>query len=295
VVAIVVWLLLTTAFFTQPLAVLLDYYFHAAFAPPLVAWHRALHVLVPILGFYEFTVVALAIIGAAAIVAGRVGDRFAVWSVVWAVVSFAMFAAVGENSSDAAVAIVPPLALLGAFAVDWLHRSERWSSIRNAMAAAIVLTLYVQIATNFVHPAPDTSEAPWRRHALLFWSEPTTSIQTPTECERARNAAPGAANAMIPDDAPQVQWYLRDLALTDSITDASIVVNIGNTERGAVAGNPDARQFGFEEWWSPNFHTLTAARAIAYFFTQQTWSDVQIRSLEIATQKPGIDAPKPKP
>lgn len=288
IVAIVLWLLLTTAFFTQPLAVLLDYYFHAAFEPPLIAWHRALHVLIPILAFYEFIVVALAIIGIVAIVSGRVGDRFAVWSVVWAVVSLAMFAAIGENSSDSAVAIVLPLALVGAFGVDWLHRSDRWNSIRYAVAAALALTLYVQVATNFVHPAPDASEAPWRRHALLFWSEPTTSIQTPTECERARSMVPAAATAMIPDDAPQVQWYLRDLALTDSITDASIVVNIGNTQGGAAAGNPDARQFGFEEWWAPDFHTLTASRALAYFFTQRTWSDVEIRTIAISTQKPGI-------
>jgi hypothetical protein len=96
---------------------------------------------------------------------------------------------------------------------------------------------------------------------------------------------------MIPDDAPQVQWYLRDLTLTDSITEASIVVNIAKTERGASAGDPDAPQFGFEEWWTPDFRTLTVGRALAYFFAQRAWSDVEIRDLEITTQKPA----KPNP
>jgi len=175
---------------------------------------------------------------------------------------------------------------VGAFAVDWMHRTAPWNSIRYAIAAALVLTLYVQVVTNFVYPAPDTSEAPWRRHALLFWFEPATSIQTARECERAQSALPGGASALISDDAPQVQWYLRDLALTDSAADANLVVNIGDTTGGAAAGNPDAAHFGFEEWWTPNFRTLTAARAIDYFFTQRNWSDVEIRDLDIEMTKP---------
>jgi len=93
---------------------------------------------------------------------------------------------------------------------------------------------------------------------------------------------------MIPDDnqAPQVRWYLRDFALTDSPAAANIVVTIGKTQSGALAGNPDAPQFGFEEWWPPDFRTLTMAGAIRYFFTQRAWSDVEIRDLEIAIPRP---------
>lgn len=286
IIAIVLWFLLTTAFFTQPLLPLLDYDFNASFAPPLIAWHRALHRLVPILLFYEFIVVALGIVGMAVIVVGFIGDRFAAWSVVWAVVSLAMAGSIGENSAEAVVAIILPLAVLGAFAVDWMHRVAHWNSIRYAIAAVLVLTLYVQVVTNFVYPAPDTSEAPWRRHALLFWSEPATSIQTARECERAQSALPGGASALISDDAPQVQWYLRDLALTDSAPDANLVVNIGDTTGGAAAGNPDAAHFGFEEWWTPNFQALTVDRAITYFFTQRNWSNVEIRDLDIEMPKP---------
>jgi uncharacterized protein (TIGR03663 family) len=289
IVAAGLWSLLTTAFFTRSLATVVGYDLRAAFAWPLIAFGHGLHRSIAILVIYEFIILILAISGAIAIVSRRSGDRVAVWSMVWAIVSLMTLATVGANRSDAVLAILLPLTILAAYAVDWMHRSERWNSIRYAIAAAVVFTLYVQFAANFVHPAPDTSEAPWRRHALLFWSEPTTSIQTVRECKRARNAvSPAGAAAMIPDDneTPQVRWYLRDFALTDSPAAANIVVTIGKTQSGALAGNPDAPQFGFEEWWTPDFGTLTMAGAIRYLLTQTAWSDVEIRDLEIAIPRP---------
>jgi hypothetical protein len=283
------WLILTTAFFHRSLATELDYCLHASFALPPISFHQGLRRLLPILAAYEFIIVALAIAGAFAIVSRRVGDRFAAWSIVWAIASIAAFASVGANRSEGAVAIVLPLAVVAAYAVDWTHQLELWSSIRYPIAAGVALTLYVQFATNFACPAPDVSEAPWRRHALLFWSEPATSIQTVRECARVRSAVPPVgASAMIPDDAPQIQWYLRDYAPSSSPASANVVVTIGKTQSGALAGNPDAPQFGFEEWWTPDFHALTMAHALRYFLTQRAWSDVEIRDLEIATppQKP---------
>ncbi|MFZ0677908.1 hypothetical protein [Candidatus Binatus sp.] len=284
VVAIGLWIVLTTAFFHRPLVPSVVYYFHAAFVAPSIALHSAIRGTTPILLFYEFIVVTLAIIGVFAVVSRRIGDRFAGWSVVWTIVSIAAFASVSANHPDSVVAIILPLAIVAAYAVGWMHGLERWNSIRYAIAAAAALTLYVQIVANFVYPAPDTSEAPWRRHALLFWSEPATSIRTVKECERVRNAVPTGARALIPDDAPQVQWYLRDFTQTDSPEDANIVVTIGKTESGAVAGDPDASEFGFEESWTPDFNKLTAFRAIRYFLTQRAWSDVEIRELQIAIQ-----------
>ena len=289
IVAAGLWILLTTAFFTRPLATVAGYDLRAAFAWPPIGFGRGLHTSIAILVIYEFIILILAIVGAFAIVSRRSGGRFAAWSLVWAFVSLVMLAAMGVNRSDAVLAILLPLTILAACAVDWMHESERWNSIRYAVAAAVALTLYVQLAVNFVHPAPDTSEAPWRRHALLFWSEPATSIQTVRECRRARNAvSPAGASAMIPDDSqtPQVRWYLRDFALTDSPAAASIVVTIGKTQSGALAGNPDAPEFGFEEWWTPDFRTLTIAGAFRYLLAQRAWSDVEIRDLEIAIPRP---------
>jgi predicted membrane-bound mannosyltransferase len=292
VVAIASWLVLITAFFHRPLVTSVEYNLNAAFAPPLIAWQHALHRIIPVLAFYEFIIVALAIIGAFAIVSRSIGDRFAAWSIVWAAVSLVIFGSMSANPPDAVVAIVLPLALVGAYAVDWMHGTERWNSIRYTIAAVLALTLYVQVATNFVFPVPDPSEASWRRHALLFWSVPATTARTVKECERARNAVSPTATAFIPDDVPQVQWYLRDLTQTASPDDANIVVKIDQPENGALAGNPDAPQFGFEEWWTPDFRALRISGAIKYFFTQRTWSEVEIRDLEIKISKP---AKEPNP
>jgi predicted membrane-bound mannosyltransferase len=289
VVAAGLWVLLTTAFFTRSLAAVAGYGLRAAFAWPPIALGHGLRTSLAILLAYEFIILILAIVAAVAIASRRLRDRVALWSVLWAIVSLVALATVAANRSCAAIAFVLPLAILGAYAVDWMHQSARWNSIRYAIAAGVALTLYVQFAVNFVHPAPDTSEAPWRRHALLFWSGPATSIQTVMECERARYAvSPAGASAMIPDDneAPQVRWYLRDFALSDSPVAASIVVTIGKTQSGALAANPDAPDFGFEEWWTPDFGTLTIGGAIRYLLTQRAWSDVEIRDLEIAIPRP---------
>ena len=191
VVAIGLWIVLDDRVFSPTAGAIRRVLLPRRVRPAVDRVHRAIHRLIPILLFYEFIVVTLAIVGVFAIVSRRIGDRFAAWSVVWAIVSLAMFASVGANHAEAVVAILLPLALVGAYAIEWMHRSQRWNSIRYAIAAAVALTLYVQVATNFVYPAPDTSEAPWRRHALLFWSEPVTSIQTVQECDRVAKCCSG--------------------------------------------------------------------------------------------------------
>ncbi len=290
-VVIVLWSFLGTALLARSFGQIFELELRPAFAPPSIAFHRAVRRLIPILLAYEFLLPLLAIVGAFAVVTRRIGDRFAVWSVVWALVSLVTLGAVSANSSNAVIAIALPLSMLGAYAIDWLHQLERWNSIRYALAVLAALTLYVQLATNFVHPAPDTSEAPWRRHALLFWSEPVTSILTKRECERAKNAvSPVSATAMIPDDAPQVQWYLRDFAQGSPET-ANIVVTMGKTQSGVVEGDPDASHFGFEEWWTPDFRALTPARAISHLFTQRAWSDVVISDTKIEIRHPDSKPP----
>jgi hypothetical protein len=247
---------------------------------------RGLHTFVPILGFYEFAILILAIAGAATIASAKARSIFAVWTFVWAIVSTALFISIGANHPGAVVGLLIPLAMLASFAVERIHHSARWDSIRYALAGAAVLTLHVQFLTNFAYPAPDTSEAPWNRHALLFWAEPATAIQVRKECARAENSVPiHGASIVVPDDAPQLAWCLRDLARADNAASASLVVTVGPTRSGAVAGNPDAPQFGFEESWNPDFHKLSFTRALRYCLTMRAWSDVEIRDLEILIQR----------
>lgn len=287
IVAIVVWVPLTTGLLTLPLFQAARSDLSATFVPPAIGLERGLHTSIPILGFYEFMILILAIVGASTIVSRRVRSNFAVWTLVWAIVSMALFLSVGAGHPDAVIALVIPFTMLAAFGVERMHQSARWNATAYALAAVAALTIYVQVLTSFAYPAPDTSEAPWNRHTLLFWSEPATAIQTRKECARAENSvSTGGASAMVPADAPEVGWYLRDFARSDSAASASIVATLGPTKNGALAGNPSAAQFGFEEWWNPDFHRLTIAGALRYWLTMRAWSDVQIRDLEIAIARP---------
>ena len=286
IVAIAVWVPLTTGFFTRSLFEAIRSDLSAAFVPPAGGLHRGLHTIVPILGFYEFAILILAIGGAATIAGAQARSIFAVWTLIWAIVSAALFVSVGANHPGAVVELLIPLAMLAAFAVERMHHSARWDSIRYALAGAALLTLHVQFLTNFAYPAPDTSEAPWNRHALLFWAAPATAIQVRKECARAENSVPiRGASVVVPDDAPQLAWCLRDLKRAYNAASAGLVVTVGPTRSGAVAGNPDAPQFGFEESWNPDFHKLRLTSALRYWLTMRAWSDVEIRDLEILIQR----------
>src|SRR5208282_3397090 len=126
IVAAGAWLLLATGFFTRSLATVLQYDLRAGFARPSIAFDRGIHTSLPILVGYEFLILILAIAGATGIASGRFRDRFAPWSAVWAAVSLTVLATVGSNRADAVLAVLLPLTMLAAFAVDWMHQSERW-------------------------------------------------------------------------------------------------------------------------------------------------------------------------
>ncbi|HYL60769.1 MAG TPA: hypothetical protein VEU51_18025, partial [Candidatus Acidoferrales bacterium] len=260
-------------------------------ALPSVAFERGLRNVIPILGFYEFAIMALAIVGAAAIVADKARSRFAAWSIVWAAVSVAMSLTVGANRAEHVLAILIPFAMVAAHGVDALHRSESWKSMRWAIAALAALTIWVQLTTSFAFPAPNTNEAAWDRHALLYWQTPATSVQTRRELRRAAAAVASGAGATvsIPEDAPQARWYLREFAAAPSPDTAAIVVTLGSTQAGSAAGDTEPGSFGLEEWWNPNYRCLTIGSAIRYFFTQRAWSDVQIRDARIEVR--GASAP----
>lgn len=295
IVAIAQWVVDTTALFTRSLLEMVRFNLNAAFVRPTLGLHYGLHTFVPIVCFYEFMILILAIAGAFAIVSRRVRGRFAAWTLVWAVVNAALFLSVAGNRPDGVLALMLPFAILAALGVEQVHQTVRWDSIRYGYTTAAALTLYVQLLTSFAYPAPDTSEAPWNRHALLFWSEPATAIQTRKECARVENSlSPASASVMLPADAPALGWYLRDLSRSDSAASANVVATVGPIKSGALAASPSPAQFGFEESWHPDFRRLTIAGALRYWLTMRAWSDVEIRDLELTTSQPA-SAENPPP
>ena len=277
VVAIVGLFALTTMWFSYPVAEVIVANVRAAF------WRteagRGIFVLTPIVIAYEFGILVFACIGVVAAFRQRTG--FSRWLLVWSLVNTGevLFTA---NRPDWVVALLIGFALVGAVGFEWMFHSTRWNLLRYPIAALAALTIWVQLTTSFVFSAPNTNEAAWDRHALLYWDTQTTSIRTRNEFRRAVAAVAGTgATVSIPDDAPQARWYLREFAAAESPATASIVVTLGSTQAGSAAGNTEAGSFGFEEWWRPDYRRLTIGSAIRYFFTQRAWSDVQIRDARI--------------
>ncbi|HYB90646.1 MAG TPA: hypothetical protein VEC38_06345 [Candidatus Binataceae bacterium] len=238
----------------------------------------------PMLGFYEFGIVIVALAGLVAVVGGRVRSRFAAWTLLWTLASVGAILALPAHRTEMVVAMCVPMALLGACGVEWLHHSPGWSVARYAAAAIGALTLYGQVLTNVVYAAPDASEAPWHRHAVLFWTDPATTIQAPAECAHAEASIEAAdRSAAVSDDLPEIQWYLRDSAATDAAS-ATIVAAPAPRDAGLAEENLAVRVFGVEETWSPDLHALTPGAAVRYLFTAQAWSAIEIRDAELRVQ-----------
>jgi len=186
----------------------------------------------PILSLYEFFVALLALVGALSVLTLRVRSRLATAALVWSALAIAFFLWTHARSPALVVQMIVPMALLGAFVIDSLHHTVAWSILRYPLAVLALLTLSVQVANNFIWYAPDASEAPWARTALLFWTEPATTLQTPVECARViGQLPPHKASAFFASDSPVLRWYLRALTPAATAEGADAIVRPGGRFR----------------------------------------------------------------
>ncbi len=244
------------------------------------------------IGFYEFLIVILSIVGiVAALVAAR--SRLSAFALIWAIVNTALFLAMPVQRTDYLLAILIPPALVAAHGVDWLANIRAWPAARIAIAILGLATLYVGAMVNFLHPAADASQPPWRRHLLIYWTAPETTLQARHECERAVvTADTAAARVWVPPDAPQLAWYLSDLRTAESRDAATLVVE--SVRANAPAADADRHRFAIEEWWPAKPSALTVAGAIRYLIDLRPWTqDIEFRDVQIVTQAPGAAAPSP--
>ena len=284
-VTIAVWWSLKSLFFATSARGAISYEFQSL-AQGGGPWTPtgALAFYMPILGFYEFGIVLAALVGLVAVASRRVRSGFATWTLLWTLASGAAILLLPAHRAEWVMGMCVPMALLGGCGAEWLHHAQTWSVVRYAAVAIGALALYAQVLTNVVYAAPDASEAPWKRHALLFWTEPATTIQAPIECGRAETSIEtDDRSAAVSDDLPEIQWYLRSFAAGDADS-ASIVASLAPRDTGLTAVNSAARVFGVEETWAPDLHALTVSVALRYLFTAQAWSVVSIRDAEIRMQ-----------
>lgn len=239
----------------------------------------------PMLSFYEFLITLLAVLGAIAVLAMRVRSSLAAAALVWTVLAIGFYLWTPVRSPDLVLQMIVPMALLGACSIDYLHHSLAWNVIRYPLAALALLTLYVQVGNNFVWYAPDASQAPWARSALLFWTEPATTLQTSQECARVLDELPReGARAFFADGSPVLRWYLRGLGSAVNARSASAI--IGGVEPASLPEADVQARYDFElsAAWRPAWHALSPKAALRYLLGARAWAPLETERVTIVVR-----------
>jgi predicted membrane-bound mannosyltransferase len=267
--------------------------FHRGFIAGFVGeLGRGLRFYLPLLTLYEFMIALAAVCGAVVIITLNVRSRFAAWALIWAALSFAYFCWAPERDTASILAILTPAAVVGAIGLDWLHHRDAWRLVRLPLAAIAALTLYIGAVGNFVCQAPDASEAPWARHANLFWGASATTEQARLySLQAAAGVTPSNATVAFDDAiAAPLRWYLRDLRPVANADAASVVVS--KSVSPANAGPAAAiYHFDYAEGWRPNFGAARAGDVIRFLFSGRIWGPVTTDEVSILVRKPATSAP----
>jgi uncharacterized protein (TIGR03663 family) len=248
----------------------------------------------PQLAIYEFALVLGAITGLIAIISLRIRSRFALFCLFWTILSCAYFALSSDHEPGRAVLMLLPAAMLTAFAVDDLHHQRAWAIVRPVLLVLILLTIYLQILTNFIYFAPDAGEPRWARHASLFWRDPITTLQARERLRDIRRQFPPSGGSVYAPDgwSAPIRWYLRDFRPTRAPAMADVVLDPGLAAASAPNDQFESSyMFDLSESWQPDLATLSASRAFRFIFAAQVWGPLQTISTGVTVRPPSNIAP----
>jgi uncharacterized protein (TIGR03663 family) len=239
----------------------------------------------PIFALYEFFVVLLALIGALGVLTLRIRSRLATAALVWSALAVAFYLWAPMRSPAFVPQMIVPMALLGAFSIGYLHHTAAWSYIRYPIVLLALLTLYVQVTNNFIWYAPDASQAPWARTALLYWTEPATTLQTPVECARVADQVPAhGASAFFAADLPVLRWYLRALAPAATADGASAIVGGPEPTSLFQAQGLTTYEFELSDKWHPVWRSLSPRAVLQYLLGAHAWTPPDSHRVTIAVR-----------
>jgi uncharacterized protein (TIGR03663 family) len=285
----VVWLGCESGFFTRsPLAAIVAP-FRSNFSSAAGVGHRGfmagLDFYLPMLALCEFMVVMLALIGALGVLTLRIRSRLATAALVWSALAAAFYLWTPVRAPAFVLQMIVPMALLGAFAIEALHHTVAWNVVRYPLAVLALLTLCVQVANNFIWYAPDASQAPWARTALLYWTEPATTMQTPVQCARvASQAPPHGASAYFAADSPVLRWYLRTLTPAATAEGATAIVSGVESANFAEAQGFTPYEFELDDAWHPAWSSLSPQAALHYLASARPWTPLDSHRVTIAVR-----------
>ncbi len=282
----VVWLAFESDFFTRsPLGPIAS-----AFRPNLATlghgdFAAGLDFYLPILAFYEFFIVLLGAIGALCVLTLRIRARLATGALMWSGLATAFYLAAPVRSPILTLQMVVPMALLGSLAIDALYRTAAWNVLRYPLLVLAAVTLYVQAANSFLWYAPDASEAPWARTALLYWTVPVTTLQAKAACARVTDLIPAhGATGYFADSSPVLRWYLRALAPVTTAEGAVAIVGSPQPVSVFEAQGLNADEFELSDQWHPTWRSLTLPKALDYILRARAWTPLDTNRVTVAVR-----------
>ena len=264
----------------------------------LAAYRDGAAFYLPFFALYEFLLALLAIAGLLLFVSFQIPSRFAGWCFIWTVAALAFYLFAPAHDAELAPAILLPMALLGALTLEYLVHSRAWRIVAYPLLLVAALTVYVALIVNFYFDAPNASEAPWARHALLYWSDPATTIQARNQARRLRNIVGRAekgqgGGVFFNGDAPALQWYLRTLPTTTQADGAAAIVaaNADSHDVTSASSGAQVTTFELQDRWTPELGDGSPSQILRYLFTQRAWSTV--KTDQAAMILPAITPPSP--
>ncbi|HEY2524026.1 MAG TPA: hypothetical protein VGI29_03130 [Candidatus Binataceae bacterium] len=286
-VAAIIWMGCESGFFTRsPLAGIVTAFrsnLSSAGPPGEQSFAAGLDFYLPILLLYEFLVVLLGVAGALAVLTLRIRSRIATGALVWSALAVAFYLWMPVRSPALMLQMIVPMALLGAVLIDSLHHTAAWSLVRYPLAVLAILTLCLQAANNFMWYAPDASQAPWARTALLFWTDPATTLQTPVQCARVTSQAPPrGASVFFAADSPVLRWYLRAFTPTAKPQGASAIVSSADSASLPEAEGLTAYEFELDDAWHPAWRSLSPQKVLHYMVSARAWAPLDSHRMTIA-------------
>ena len=300
IIGAAIWLYLETGFWSQGIAAALRANFasnlHGAGTP---GYRAGIDFYLPILALYEFLPVLLAIVGTLLFFTVRLRSRFAGWCFIWTVASLAFYLWSPTRSPGLAAVMLLPMSMLGALAVDYIHRRSAWRIVRYPLGLLAALTMYVWLLVNFGFDVPNAGEAPWARHALLYWSEPVTTSQARTELGQlesiARRADSRHPSGIPRGDVPALKWYLRDVPpVPQAGAVTAIVVADAASRQAALAAGVQTTSFELQDQWTPRLQDASPGELLRYVLTQRAWSPLVTQEATIVWSAAAL-APSPIP
>jgi hypothetical protein len=245
----------------------------------------------PVMTLYEFMIAIAGLVGVAAILAMGTRSYFASWSLIWAALSIAFFLWTPARTTESIVAVLVPIAVVGAIGIDWLHHSDAWRLLRLPLAVLAAITLYIGAIANFICAVPDASEAPWARHANQFWGKKATTEQARLYAHQAAaGISPTYATVFFDGEvAAPLRWYLRELR--SARNDAATVVVTSAAPTPPEPPPATLYHFDYAESWTPNFGIATPSDLMRFLLSGRIWGPVTSEDITIVVRNPASGAP----